>query len=323
MQAWLEHIWYSESKWQWVLFPFAVVFSWVARIRRWYLERFKQQQFSTPIVVVGNLTVGGVGKTPLLITLAQTLNSRGLSVGVVSRGYGGKLRQYPHEIRLSDDPFLVGDEPLVIAKNIVGPVIVSPRRVDAVQYLIDNHEPDVILSDDGLQHYSMGRSIEIAVIDGQRRFGNGHYLPAGPLRESSKRLNEVDYVVTNGDALNDEFAMSVQADSIINIKTELSLQSDLLQQPVVAVAGIGNPQRFFDSLERLNIQYSQRIYPDHHRFQVSDTDFGEQQVIMTEKDAVKCKAFATDKHFYLKVSAKVDEAFIDKLVDKLGRNICS
>ena len=198
MHHFIDKLWYSRHPLRWCLWPFTIVYQAVTMFRRCYLQRYRQQNVSVPIVVVGNLTVGGVGKTPLVIALARQFQEQGLRVGIVSRGFGARVRDFPHEVSPHADAGLVGDEPLLLAKKTGCPVVIAPKRINAVQYLIKTHQSQIIISDDGLQHYAMGRAIEIVVIDGMRGLGNGLCLPAGPLREGRGRLKTADFIVVNG-----------------------------------------------------------------------------------------------------------------------------
>jgi len=275
-----------------------------------------------PVIVIGNISVGGTGKTPLVIFLAQWLKSQGYQPGIVSRGYGGKATHWPQEVTADSDPILVGDEPVLIAKRTSCPMAVSPNRPEAVQKLINENKCNIIISDDGLQHYALGRDIEIAVINGQQKFGNGFLLPAGPLREPVSRLKSVDFVVTNGQGTFpfSTFKMQLIPGEIYQVSHPMNkLNLDDIHQPIQAIAGIGNPQRFFDTLKSLNLQIIEHPFPDHHAFKLKDIDFGQDALIlMTEKDAVKCQAFANERCWCLPVEAKVDAKFIQNLQKKLN-----
>ena len=311
MYSMTDKLWYGKHPLRWLLWPLAIIYSLVVRLRRGFLLRFCQQQFPVPVVVIGNLTVGGVGKTPLVIALAKQMQAKGLRVGIVSRGYGAKSKYYPHEIGLEDSAELVGDEPLLIAKKTGCPVVISPKRVDAVHYLLDKHQSQIILSDDGLQHYAMGRAIEIVVIDGLRQLGNGLCLPAGPLREKPDRLRESDFIVVNGggESWPDAYPMSLQPGELTHLASGVFADIESLSSPVAAVAAIGHPQRFFTTLENMGITLKKYPFPDHHHFQKNELQFGEKTVVMTEKDAVKCQSFAADTWYFLPVEAKLSDSF--------------
>lgn len=307
----IDKIWYTPHPLRWVLFPFALMYQAITVIRRNYLQRFCQQQCSVPIIVVGNLTVGGVGKTPLVITLAQQLQARGLRVGIVSRGYGATITDFPHEVTVSETAVSVGDEPLLLAKKTGCPVVIAPDRVQAVRFLLDKYQSQVIISDDGLQHYQMGRAIEIAVIDGVRGLGNGLCLPAGPLREHAKRLHDVDFIVVNGGTWPGGYRMDLQPGKLTQLVNGETVAVSELPCPVAAIAAIGHPQRFFTTLHALGVIFKEYSFRDHHQFQPDELRLPEKVLVMTEKDAVKCQAFATDEMYFLPVDAVIDGEFWD------------
>lgn len=309
----LDKLWYTRHPLRWLLFPFALLYQAIALLRRFYLRRFCQHMFSVPIIVVGNLTVGGVGKTPLVIALAQKLQARGLRVGIVSRGYGATITQFPHEVSVDEKAMLVGDEPLLLARKAGCPVVIAPNRVQAVQYLLDKYQSQVIISDDGLQHYTMGRTIEIVVIDGVRGLGNGMCLPAGPLREGAKRLQNVDFVVVNGGTWPGAYRMELQPGEITQLLSGQTIPAAELIRPVAAVAAIGHPQRFYATLQALGVTHTPYSFADHHPFKLDELFLAEKTVVMTEKDAVKCQAFATDDMYFLPVDAVICNEFWNKL----------
>ncbi|MCC7410724.1 MAG: tetraacyldisaccharide 4'-kinase [Gammaproteobacteria bacterium] len=275
-----------------------------------------------PVIVVGNLSVGGTGKTPLVIWLSQFLRGHGYSPGVVSRGYGGSARNWPQQVRPDSDPYSVGDEPVLLARRTACPVAAGPDRVEAAAALIEHCDCDIIIADDGLQHYALGRDVEIAVIDGVRRFGNGQLLPAGPLRESPARLDKTDLVVANGLAGRGEFAMKYVAGALCSLDDpwrQVELRN-LQTREVHAVAGIGNPENFFAMLRAHGLRVHVHAFPDHHRFRAADVQFDDDRpVIMTEKDAVKCHRFATPAHWYLPVSASLPQVFEHRLLSLLEK----
>jgi tetraacyldisaccharide 4'-kinase len=314
MQQFSEHFWYKKHPLRWVLRPLSWVYRAVTVIRRWYLSHFCRIEALIPVIVVGNITVGGVGKTPLVVLLAQQLQQKGLSVGIVSRGYGATISQEVYEIQKGDLASHVGDEPLFLAEKTCCPVVIAKKRPLAVQYLIAHHHPDIIISDDGLQHYRMGRAIEIVVIDGTRGLGNGLCLPAGPLREGSARLKEVDFVIANEGAWPGGYSMHLNPGVIRHIATNKPLiKSSLIDNTVAAVAGIGNPARFYSTLGQLGIHFVPYYFPDHHPFKLSDFTHMNRPIVMTEKDAVKCRAFSTDTMYCLPVEAQLCKAFWDAL----------
>lgn len=309
----IDKLWYGNHPLRWLLLPFSWCYSAIAGIRRWYLQQYCQLNYSVPVIVVGNITVGGVGKTPLVIELAKKMRQKGIRVGIVSRGYGAKIRNFPYEVQLNDLAQQVGDEPLLIALKTGCPVVISPQRTQAIQFLLEKHPIQIIISDDGLQHYRMGRAIEIAVIDGMRGLGNGFCLPAGPLRESDTRLNQVDFIVVNEGSWDNAYSMNLKPDKLIQFASLHEVEPDLLQGDIAAVAAIGNPQRFYSTLSQLGIEFTPYSYPDHYQFKAQDFNYPESLVIMTEKDAVKCRSFISDKMYYLSVEATLNDAFWNAL----------
>ncbi len=309
----IDKLWYTHHPGRWILFPFALVYQVVTMLRRIWLVLFCQQTSPVPVIVVGNITVGGAGKTPLVIALAKQLQARGLRVGIVSRGYGASARDFPHDVSVHEPAALVGDEPLLLARKSGCPVVIAPDRMLAVRYLQDKYHTQVIISDDGLQHYRMGRAIEIAVIDGVRGLGNGLCLPAGPLRESARRLKEVDFVVVNGGDWPDGYRMDLQPGELTQLVSGKTLTAQDVAYPVAAVAAIGHPLRFFATLRALGLTFREYPFVDHHPFQFADLQVPEKTVVMTEKDAVKCQAFATESMYFLPVDAVVGGGFWDAL----------
>jgi tetraacyldisaccharide 4'-kinase len=321
----ITNAWYNPSPLRYWLIPFSWLYQIAALTKRWlYVSSGykKQIRFSLPIIVVGNITVGGTGKTPLIIALAHLLSEHGYRPGIVSRGYGGKPSILPLHVTPQTNPAEAGDEPVLIAKKTQRPLVVSPKRVEAIQALIDTYDCDVILSDDGMQHYQMHRDIEISVVDGERRFGNTLCLPAGPLREPIHRLHSVDFIISQGKAAQDEYPMQLISGPIYSL-SESNNTLDIGQaqkKPIHAVAGIGHPDRFFNQLKKLGFSVIPHPFPDHYAYQLEDITFNDDRlVIMTEKDAVKCKAFATDIHWCLPVIAQCPETFYVHLLDKLGK----
>ena len=313
--------WYKKSLWLYLLYPFSLIFSYLTnRRRRKYLKNnIKSYKSEVPIIVVGNLTIGGTGKTPLVKHIANELIKKGYRPGIVSRGYGGNFKE---TLKVNEDTPVkeTGDEAQILAKLNI-PFYIDKNRVRAVKTLTNNHNCDVIISDDGLQHYPLARDIEIAVIDGKRRFGNNLTFPAGPLRESKNRLKTVDFVVNNsGPTDEDEYLMSISPSNFIHLKSGKSYSIDNwpMHKQVHAVAGLGNPGRFFDLLEKLGFDIIRHPFPDHHNFLSSDIFYLDHlPIIMTEKDASKCKDFDNNKIWYLTIDADVSNKFIEKLDKKL------
>jgi tetraacyldisaccharide 4'-kinase len=301
-----------------VLLPLSGLFCLVSALRRrlyrWGL--LKQARVEVPVIIVGNLTVGGTGKTPLVIWLVTTLRSLGYTPGIVTRGYGGDATTWPVEVNEHSLASEVGDEALLLKRRAACPVYAAPRRIDAARRLLSEQVCDVIVCDDGLQHYALKRDLEIVVVDGIRRFGNGYCLPAGPLRELPARLAEVDLVIVNGEARDDEFAMQVAGDTAqaLDGKQPPRPLADFTHQPIHAVAGIGRPERFFSMLEATGLRLHRHPFPDHHAFHAEDLQpFLGETVLMTEKDAVKCEAFADHRHWYVPAEARVDRGFEEQL----------
>lgn len=319
----LDHYWYRSGPVSFALWPLSWVFSLVASCRRRLLSA-KQKPIpdSSPVIVVGNISVGGTGKTPMVIWLANMLKAYGMSPGVVSRGYGGNSRDWPEKVSRMSNPLVVGDEPVIIARSTGCPVYVDPDRMRAIDHLVRENIVDVIISDDGLQHYRMPRDIEIVMIDGVRRFGNQLCLPAGPLREPVSRLRSVDFkVVTSGSAkANDEYVMELRGNELINVRDPkvTKLLKNFRRHQVHAVAGIGAPMRFFSTLTSAGVQVVMHPFPDHHVFKASDFVFNvDLPVIMTEKDAIKCSHLVGDNVWYLPVKAKLGHEFATSLIHKL------
>lgn len=325
--SYLIELWYRPiSLWHYLLMPLAIIYEKIIVIRQWlYQKQIKQtKRFSTPIIIVGNVTVGGTGKTPLVIWLVKFLRENGYRPGIVSRGYGGKTDNYPQTVINSSDPKLVGDEAVLLARLANCPVVVDPCRTRAVEHLLETESCDVVISDDGLQHYALGRDIEIAVIDGQRGLGNGWCLPAGPLREPANRLNSVDFIVTNGLANPGEHGMQLIPGEIYNIaQPELRVEPNYFAgHAVYAIAGIGNPERFFNLLGKLGLSIWPHSFPDHYQFTQHDILIdADTKVIMTAKDAVKCEAFADYRYWCLPVEAKLSPLFGEQLLQKLQKAV--
>jgi tetraacyldisaccharide 4'-kinase len=268
-----------------------------------------------PVVIVGNITVGGTGKTPLVIWLVEFFRTLGYNPGVVARGYQGRAKRWPQQVRPDSDPVVVGDEPIVIARRTGCPVAVGPRRGEAVEALLKHADCDIVISDDGLQHYGLARSYEIAVLDGVRRLGNGRCLPAGPLREPAERLESVDLVVTNGIAGRGEFSMKYVANSAVNLQSRERVDlANLSDKEVHGIAGIGNPERFFSMLRAKGFRVTPHRFPDHAMYKKSDLDFGDERpILMTEKDAVKCEHFGLSRCWYVPVNAELPDVFSRRL----------
>ena len=313
--------WYKKSLWLYLLTPFSLLFKYLTkRRRRKYIQgKLESYKSDIPVIIVGNLTIGGTGKTPLVAYIAQELSKLGYKPGLVSRGYGGTFRETLEVTR--DTPVKqTGDEAQILSKLNL-PFYIDKNRVRAVKTLANNHDCDVIISDDGLQHYNMNRDIEIVVIDGKRRFGNNLTFPAGPLRESKSRLKSVDFVVNNsGPTKDNEYLMNISPSKFIHLKSGKSylIKDWPMHKQVHAVAGLGNPGRFFDLLARLGFEITRNSFPDHHNFDEEDLNFLDHlPIIMTEKDASKCRSFNNNKIWYLTIEADVSDKFIAEVDLKL------
>lgn len=318
--------WYNPKPWGNILWPFSKLFGYLVKLRKYFYERniFKSYHASVPVIIVGNLTVGGTGKTPLVLYLAQLLTQNGFRPGIVSRGYKGEVKSVVLVSPYSN-PRVVSDEAVLLASRAKCPVIVAKKRAVGVEQIVRHNKVNIIISDDGLQHYGLQRDIEIVVIDGDRRFGNGHSLPMGPLRETTDRLETVDLVVTNGGstAKENEHTMRIVCDEVYSLSHPDKTRKieDFIGKPVHAIAGIGYPQRFFQQLRDLGIIVIPHPFPDHYEFSPADVAFADQlPVIMTEKDAVKCKHFANSKHWVAAISVVLPDGFDDavlQLIDKV------
>lgn len=322
----LQQAWYRGHPALAVLWPLEQLYRWVVLRKR---ARFIAGQSDTyqapvPLVVVGNITVGGTGKTPLILWLIDYCRAQGLRVGVVSRGYGARPPHLPWTVSASDSAEHAGDEPLLIVQRTGIPLVIAPQRAQAVQQLLAEQSVDLILSDDGLQHYGLARDLELVLIDDARGLGNQRCLPMGPLREPAERLETVDAVLFNGATAdtNSGFAMQLQPTALVHVRSgrREPLSYFPKQQKMHAVAGIGNPQRFFKTLEGLDWQPIAHAFADHAEFTAQDLQFSDDlPVLMTEKDAVKCRAFAADNCWYLQVAAQPSPAFSRWFAEQLKR----
>ncbi len=323
MQNWLNRYGYSLNLIAVLLWPLSTLFCVAVQARRWLYRHglLRSTAVDAPVIVVGNISVGGAGKTPLTVRLVELLREAGYQPGVVSRGYGGQADEWPQRVTPTSNPRLVGDEPVLLALRCRCPVIVDPDRVAAAQALLATGECNVILSDDGLQHYRLRRDLEIAVVDGIRRLGNGACLPAGPLREPPSRLREVDFVVGNGAARNGEYLMALHGRIAIDLNDPQvsAALAGFRYTTVHAVAGIGDPGRFFDHLRHTRLRLIEHPFPDHHLFRAEDLRFPlDWPVLMTEKDAIKCRRFALDNCWYVPVTAQLDPEFEENLLKRLA-----
>jgi tetraacyldisaccharide 4'-kinase len=319
----LQRRWYQDRPPPWWTLPVAALYQAITAARRSLYERGwkRSVRLPVPVIVVGNITAGGTGKTPLVIALVEALRMRGFKPGVVSRGFGGSARE-PMLLDDDPDPRVVGDEPALIRLRTRAPVAIGHARPQAARLLLAAGA-DVVVADDGLQHYALARDVEICVVDGARRFGNGHLLPAGPLREPLSRLQGVDFVVCNGgEPRAGEFAMhlrSGEAFALHDPSATRGLES-FAGRRVHAVAGIGNPGRFFAMLREQGLELIEHPFSDHHAYVARDLRFGDElPVLMTEKDAVKCRGFAQENWWAVPVRAVLEDEIFVRISEKLVR----
>jgi tetraacyldisaccharide 4'-kinase len=324
VEQWLWRQWSRRGPFAATMFPLSLIYAGVATWKRNRLEENQRHVFLPlkAVIVVGNLTVGGSGKTPMTAWIAQTLLRAGYRPGIVSRGYGRRHPEASLLVRPGADPDVVGDEPLMLARRTGVPVWVDRDRVRAARALAEEQGVDVLISDDGLQHHRLPRDISILMLDGRRRFGNGLCLPAGPLREPRSVVSRADFVVnTGGKPQQGEYAMALTASDSLHAVSRFGLSRavrDMAGRPAHAVAGIADPERFFIALEDAGVDVIRHPFPDHHRFRARDIRFDDHwPVLMTEKDAVKCRDFADERHWYWPVSAEPETAFAKALLERL------
>lgn len=313
--------WYRGHWALMLLWPLALLFEGLRLLRRalFALGVLKTTRLPAPVIVVGNITVGGSGKTPVVLWLAERLAEWGFKPGIVSRGYGGRAPYYPYAVQPDSAAVIVGDEPLLLARRSGVPVIIDPKRPRGGAALVALG-CDLIISDDGLQHYALARDVELVIIDGQRRFGNGWPLPAGPMREPRSRLRRVHAVICNGGTpMPGEYAMRLMPAALRALQGESCVAlADWAGRRVHAVAGIGAPARFFEQLRALGLTVVEHAFPDHHAYCAADFEFGDDApIVMTEKDGVKAQGLLTDslaaRCWLLPVSAQIDPAFLARL----------
>jgi tetraacyldisaccharide 4'-kinase len=310
--------WYRGAWWLWLLRPLELLFRCVVALRKalYRFEILPRFVADKPLVVVGNITVGGTGKTPIVLALVEHLQSRGIRPGVVSRGYGASGSDFPHTVTDQSTADHCGDEALLIFLRTGCPCVVAPSRPEAVQQLLRDFDIDILLSDDGLQHYAMARDMEIAVLDHSRGIGNGFCLPAGPLREPASRLRNVDYLLYRG---SEDPARGVRYTpvSLVNLANgELNpVSPGALAPDVYGVAGIGQPRQFFDSLKGAGFNVAEHSFPDHYLYGAGDfTGMSDKPIIMTEKDAVKCRQLVGENAWYLKIDAQLPQPLLESVV---------
>ncbi len=315
--------WYRITPLHLILLPLSLLFFLLSFTRRLLFRAgiLSSIKLPVPVIIVGNISVGGTGKTPLTLWLAEQLLADGWHPGIISRGFGGNDSK-PQAVFHSSDPALVGDEPVLMAQRKLCPVWVGRDRPAAALALLFAHpECDVILSDDGLQHYRLQRDVELVVVDGIRRFGNGFLLPAGPLREPTSRLREADAVIINGGlAQLGEYQMQLEGVHFYNLLNPeiIATAADFKGQCVHAIAGIGHPERFFAHLHKLGLTIHTHSFPDHHAYHAADLAYADANaLLMTEKDAVKCISFADERCWVLRVDAHPDSALTQLILKKI------
>lgn len=323
-------IWQTKSLITWLLSPLSLLFWLISQVRKrlYSLNILQSYRSPVPVLVVGNISVGGNGKTPVVVWLVEQLQQRGMKVGVISRGYGSKAKTFPQLVTRESSAEMVGDEPVLIVQRTNVPLAISPNRQQSIELLLSQFEPDIIITDDGLQHYALQRDMEWVVVDGVRRFGNGFVLPAGGLRELPSRLNSVQAVICNGGTPQaNEHLMTLEPSDAINLVTNQRKPLSEFTQPCVAIAGIGHPPRFFTMLEKLGIPLAKtQGFADHQAFDKAQlAQFADSQtpLLMTEKDAVKCHDFAQPNWWYVPVSARFSEkstaCLLAPILQKLGK----
>lgn len=331
---WIDRLWYGQKRPLAFLAPLAWLYRQVSESRRRKAWDARNQGLPVPVVVVGNITVGGTGKSPLTARLAEILSESGWRPVIISRGYGGRSDRYPLRVTERTPASVCGDEPLMLAQTTGHPVVVDPDRLRAAEWAIAENLGNLLLCDDGLQHYRLPRDIELAVFDASRGVGNGGIIPVGPLREPLARLSGVDFVILNGENFPDSgdriesfsdvdhpdiHAMALQPAALVNLNTGERLMPETLNgKPVRAVAGIGNPGRFFDTLKRLGALVTEQPFPDHHHFRPEDLGSAAGEwLVMTAKDAVKCRGFAPDNAWMLTVQARLSEPFEQTFLERV------
>lgn len=325
---WFERGWYKQHKGTYWLMPLSLIFWLLSALRRklFKLGLKKTTRVKLPVIVVGNITVGGTGKTPFVIWLIEFLQQQGWQPGVISRGYGSQIKHGLHLVQANDPACLIGDEVKLIHNRTQVPIVVGVKRVDAAAKLAELGQCNIIISDDGLQHYALNRDIEIILIDAQRQLGNQLLLPAGPLREGAWRLKTTPFVIYNGLSNNELSNEKTHFHFTTQVQSAQPVVPNLKQPPntfdstksYCAICGIGNPQRFWDTLDKVNISVAdKRVFLDHYQYTATDFETLKTPVIMTEKDAVKCTLFAQPDWWYLPISISPCSEFVNKLSSQL------
>lgn len=332
MKKYLQKAWLKQSAWLKILRPLSALFTWIVALRRqYYANQQRSGKPAVPVVVVGNINLGGTGKTPIVLALIDKMQQMGYRPGVVSRGYGSAPGVRPLHVTAGLSAREVGDEPRLLADAGQVPVVIDPVRVNAIRYLLHNLDQercDVVISDDGLQHYAMQRDIEIAVIDGVKGLGNARLLPEGPLREPVSRLEDVDYILQNGGVVPlhpRAYIFNLVPCRVYTLDQQTSVAiEDWIEQVartrVHAVAGIGHPPRFFETLRAMSVDVIEHSFADHYVYSAADLHFNDGlPLIMTEKDAVKCRSLRIVNAWVLRVSAHLPEQFVTDFMQRLAQ----
>lgn len=314
--------WQKDSAW---LIPLRPLSALTARVARRRLRHFRRRGrvSPVPVLVVGNITVGGTGKTPLVIALCEALRQRGLRVAVISRGYGARPPAWPWPVNADSDPMRCGDEPVVIARDAAVPVTIDPDRARALSWTLERDAPDLVISDDGLQHYGLPRTAELVVVDADTGFGNGRCLPAGPLREPAARLDEVEWVVALGELQDwpDAWSVTREPGEPFHWATGKGLAAAVFRNhypSVHAVAGIGRPEQFFQGLREQGLEVIEHPRPDHHVYRTGELDFDDARpVVMTAKDAVKCDAGDRNRLWVWPAELRLPANLVDAIAHRL------
>ena len=332
--SWLHRVWYEGGRMGWLLLPLSWLYAALVGVRRFLYDQgiLRSYRATAPVVIVGNITAGGTGKTPIVLWLVDELRARGLRPGIISRGYGGTHSGSSMRVEADSDAVLVGDEPVLLAQRSRCPVVVDPDRVRAAAMLVED-DVNVIVADDGLQHYRLERDYEICVIDGRRGLGNGRLLPAGPLRENVHRLEDVEQVLVNGalgeggadhaTALQNAISFELVADEVVRLNGSLTRPIERFAGTTVhGVAAIGNPQRFFDLLRAHDIQVIEHRFADHAVIHARDLEFGDEfEVFMTEKDAVKLDRNMKDKFWFVPVELNMNPLDAAPLLEQIESRV--
>ncbi len=307
-----------------ILWPVSILFRFLSGARRllYKLGILQSWRVSVPVIVVGNISVGGTGKTPVVVALVEWLKLQGYKPGVISRGYGGADRALPLILQSDSKPIVVGDEPVLISRRTDVPVCVFPNRIQSAQHLLEHTDCDVLVADDGLQHYALQRDLEIIVIDAQKLHGNGFCLPAGPLREPECRIDTDAFALYNREQESDDGkSFTLKAGNFVALGnlTEQGTEA-FAGREVLACVGTASPERFFRTLTALGLKLNTRVFADHHQFVAQDfKNTGNLPIVMTEKDAVKCTEFGLKNAWYLPVETQLPDQLFTRVAEMLSK----